>query len=833
MDPLELNPLSSNAKVELTSVNSVKQKEDDDLAIDEKILRSNNNVELTSVEIFGESFATVEDDDDSEKLTIEVKEEVSVTEESVSPSKAKALVKTGMTEIINLLEEAKRLFQKEEALDITLPVLHTISSMSEKPDKTPYIGDVKIILAESLGSVVSVGSLIVQIVNIKDLNDTANEIEEEIAKNPTNDVEVKELNKTKRKIRAQIKQKASGLLHSVAGFGVKASSLVLRGAKFSLSFAPAIQGVSIASGGLAGVLSLLGVISQGLSLKGAVDNVLKAKKWIRNPKFKEKARDLPDEREKKIDTLKIDLNSLIEETKLNPSKRKARKIDNKISDIITELGELQAQKVNSVEEMLNNRKALEEKRLESSKKEFNELINKIHSSSDFNEIEKELRKSGIHLDTLVDSLPKAVKEKLDKKMLENLSKIQNEITLRRLKKHLDIKLNELEKPQNNENIVITPEIEKIKKQIETMEQHLEHLEDSKLIELLSEALTDEGFKGILHTEFARHQDTLTFSTLKALKTMAPKKASLEKRLLNFKVGVEGALFGVSIVASAASIALTIASFAGGVPPIAAALPSIFSLFASGGAMILGLIFYGSQKPNRLKSYLKLNDAKILYNKIPLIISNIKVERAQKKLNKQEELLAKLQKINVTEVKADTYLDTNNAQINNKKTPKPEEIENKKKLIADKFNQDLYNIREKKKLLETKQKSLQEKISSLEAVKIDAGAKDFARGAKVGKSHSEFQESYIKKTTGDDVKVDVFDDIVDKLIEGNIVTEGPVEPILGFLEDQMGIKLATLLGEDKPNREEIKNAIKSYFGMDTDAFLKFINNQNAELEGKYG
>lgn len=344
-------------------------------------------------------------------------------------------------------------------------------------------------------------------------------------------------------------------------------------------------------------------------------------------------------------------------------------------------------------------------------------------------------------------------------------------------------------------------------------------------EILQNVINSEAFRLALLDIYAERQQTLTVETKQAVKSMALKKLESERKFFNFRVGSAATLFSMSAIAAAGTIALKVLACAGiiAATSIAISVPGL-GLFIGGTILIgIGLFFLYKYKPNLFKGLLKGTAIALAFNKIPVAYYNYQLHKA-KSLRDEKAAYVSFLSARISEIDAIKHAQ-NVPPLGN--YPKLEELLTvlKNKAAKEELSlkdpkaeleqihahlmEELERYEKKKKVVDERivelEKSLDGYRQRTEKLKLDLserGTQDFLKAA-----------NYTSREAGQGRRViDVSGVIAENIASGNIDDETKA-----IFKNRMGINLDDHLHD----KNEVKNAMKHYFGLDREDMEKLI------------
>lgn len=340
----------------------------------------------------------------------------------------------------------------------------------------------------------------------------------------------------------------------------------------------------------------------------------------------------------------------------------------------------------------------------------------------------------------------------------------------------------------------------------------------------------ESFRFALLDQYAERQQTLTVETKQAVKALALKKLESERKFFNFKVGSASTLFAMSTIAAAGTIALKVLACIGiiAATSIAISVPGL-GLFIGGTILIgVGLFFLYKYKPNLFKGLLKGTAVSLAFNKIPLAYYNYQLHKAKSLRDEKTAyvnfLSARIKEIEQIKIAQDIH----SAHLSPEMTALLVSLKSKaakEELSLDKRMAELEKTREhlaeeliryerKKEVVDTRiaeiEKTLdmyKKRTDKLKLELADRGTQDFLMAT-----------NYVSQKPGQGRRViDVSEIIAENIAAGNIDEESKE-----IFKTKMGINLE----DHQSDKEQVKNAMKHYFGLDQEDMEKLIRKLKA-------
>lgn len=338
-----------------------------------------------------------------------------------------------------------------------------------------------------------------------------------------------------------------------------------------------------------------------------------------------------------------------------------------------------------------------------------------------------------------------------------------------------------------------------------------------------EVWNSPAFRFSLLDQHAEHKQTLTVETKAAVKSLALKKLSSERKFFNFRVGSAAALFTLSSLAAAGTIALKVLACVGiiAATSLAISIPGL-GLFV-GGTILLGagLFFLYKYKPNLFKGLLKGTAIALTFNKIPMAYYNYQLHKAKSLRDEKAAyvgfLSARISEIEQLQLAQEIQPGTLSKEMVNllntlKSKASQEELSLQKR--KEELDRAKIHLQEELERYEIKKQAVDAKIAEIEATlngyktKIeslklelsDRGTQDFLRAA-----------NYNSPTEKNRV-IDVSTRIAENIAAGNVDEETKE-----IFKSKLGIDLE----EHRYDKEQVKNAMKHYFGLDQQDMEKLI------------
>lgn len=346
--------------------------------------------------------------------------------------------------------------------------------------------------------------------------------------------------------------------------------------------------------------------------------------------------------------------------------------------------------------------------------------------------------------------------------------------------------------------------------------------------LLNKAINSDVYRIALLDQHAEHQQTLTVENKQAVQALALKKLNSEKKFFKFKVGSSATLFSLSTIAAAGTITLKVLACVGiiAATSMAISIPGL-GLFIGGTILVAaGLFFLYKYKPNLFKELLKGTAIALAFNKIPQAYYNYQLNKT--KIHRDENTAY----VNFLSLRINELQQLDLANPINLTPQMQHLLDNLKKKAADKDRvidkSDIENLenklrakledyeRERKRIdreIDELEKSLggyKKRVEELKTELSDRGTQDFLKAA-----------NYTSTMTGQHNRViDVSETIAENITAGNIDNETKK-----FFKDRMGIDL----DEHSHSKDEVKKAMKHFFGLDQEDMKKLIEKLNIRAE----
>lgn len=172
--------------------------------------------------------------------------------------------------------------------------------------------------------------------------------------------------------------------------------------------------------------------------------------------------------------------------------------------------------------------------------------------------------------------------------------------------------------------------------------HLEHIPGTERIVTLNDFVqvykNNSAFADTVFGQFCDYRKTVAIMTKKALLGMVEGKHGLEGGVHKRKVALRKFGFYATLTVSALSLALMIKSTLipgiAGVALLAVCSTGIGLLVIAGIVMLSGLAFLIWKRPNLFKTYLKLQQARLVFFEIPTAFRKWQLQKAENNLNKR-------------------------------------------------------------------------------------------------------------------------------------------------------------------------------------------------------
>jgi hypothetical protein len=211
-----------------------------------------------------------------------------------------------------------------------------------------------------------------------------------------------------------------------------------------------------------------------------------------------------------------------------------------------------------------------------------------------------------------------------------------------------------------------------------LDKKITNLDDFKI-----EIKNNPDFKKDLQFKHCEYLDTLTSTAKTLLKTRLLEQEKVNSRFFSFKLTKSKVMFGVTVVTAIGSIALYAALLAGAVfPPILLSIPPVMAVVATVGFIGLGIYHLYHNKPNLAKTIFQFVKLNILLNKIPLLFSSWRLEKAkteEAKLQGKIDVVLKNALTSGSEIEINKYLDQR------------EEVEQKIRFCEERFSKYVQKI----------------------------------------------------------------------------------------------------------------------------------------------
>ena len=340
---------------------------------------------------------------------------------------------------------------------------------------------------------------------------------------------------------------------------------------------------------------------------------------------------------------------------------------------------------------------------------------------------------------------------------------------------------------------------------------------------LYEAWNSDAFRFALLDQHTEHKQTLTVETKAAVKSLALKKLDSERKFFNFKVGSSAALFTISSLAAAGTIALKVLACLGiiAATSVAISIPGL-GLFVGGTILVAaGLFFLYKYKPNLFKGLLKGTAIALTFHKIPMAYYNYQLHKAKSLRDEKAAyvnfLSARISEIEQLQLAQEIQPGSLSKDMVNLLTALKSKA-SQEELSLEKRKGELarakLHLQEQLELYEIKKQAVNAKIAEIESTlggyktKVDSlklelsdrGTRDFLQAA-----------NYNSRTEKNRV-IDVSERIAENIAAGNIDEETKT-----IFKSKLGIDLE----EHRYAKNEVKNAMKHYFGLDQQDMERLI------------
>lgn len=150
---------------------------------------------------------------------------------------------------------------------------------------------------------------------------------------------------------------------------------------------------------------------------------------------------------------------------------------------------------------------------------------------------------------------------------------------------------------------------------------------------LHKALSTPAIQKRINERLVKEKETVSVSLRNALKTLATRKASIERKFFKFALNKEKALFGIAALDIAALVTLKVLVVVGVITGTVALSATGYGLLAAGVILgLVGLAYLYYKKPNTFKSYFSLVYLKSTFGNLRIAINHFKRHRAYLKLS---------------------------------------------------------------------------------------------------------------------------------------------------------------------------------------------------------
>jgi len=356
-------------------------------------------------------------------------------------------------------------------------------------------------------------------------------------------------------------------------------------------------------------------------------------------------------------------------------------------------------------------------------------------------------------------------------------------------------------------------------------------------EELQEALSVKGPQADqLLSQFVEHKTTVSKLTRQAIKSLSEKKQRVEKKMNQFELNKSKAALALSVLTFTVAIVLKTLALVGVITLPALAMSGVGAgLFALGLVIIaIGLIYYYKTHPSMFKEFVMGTQLRAAFYEIPASIDNFvvkikeikKIKGALKLMEfraQAEELRGILeQSESVEAAKLPKRLRPLFGKLKvraSKKLEEAEIIEAKQRL--EQIEKEAVDESEKRQAeLErdiqrwtTRADKWKKRLEPLQRRIREAGAKDFARTAKLAEDR-----------TGSAINIEQV--IAEGLLNDPDLLD---EDIQRILQKELGVDLEEI--RSRPEKENIMRdtmeALQTFFAMDNSKIVAFIQEQQAK------
>lgn len=342
---------------------------------------------------------------------------------------------------------------------------------------------------------------------------------------------------------------------------------------------------------------------------------------------------------------------------------------------------------------------------------------------------------------------------------------------------------------------------------------------------LKDFLSSPANYSLLNRMMVEKKEAHAVSLRNGLRTFADQKEKIDKGFLQFNLNKAKGLFTAAMVITALTITLKVLAVIGitvaGVVLTATGYGMLVFLL---GFMLIGGVYLYVKKPNIFKTYVQGVQARLLFNKIPLAIQNLRRNYAFLEANRISEdirgLANRILEVDkLMEGKDRTAIEAYIAK-HSLKLPKNQQgnseaiLKNyREKLDAKKTEKSTQRtaLIEKLQQLSISMEEMEKKVQVLQDRVDQAGWKDFQRHL-YGKENVYDQQHK---------EIDVSKVFADALMEDSLLEDSETKKILDYME--IDVKMLKRIPQSAS--VETARVLRAFFAMEEDSTMKMISKQN--------